>query len=132
MTKEPDIKLVRPASELARLVPRDVLRLDADQRARHLMTFGGEASAEVMAHTREELGHRLHTATVAHNGSAKDELANAARRIRRLAVRAGFPDLARAADSVLDCIVQEDDAALGATVARMHRLGILVLRDGYP
>ena len=83
----------------------------------------------ITSRARDELGHLLHTATVAHHTCGFEELGESARRIRRLAVQAGLPDLARAADHVLDCIVQYDGAALGATVARLHRLGLMALAE---
>lgn len=112
---------------LARLVHREELRFDAEQRDRHMAYHTADLPADVTARTREELAGLLHTATMAHNVCGIDELGMASRRIRRMAVQGGLPDLARAADHVLDCIVQEDSAALGATVARLHRLGLLAL-----
>jgi hypothetical protein len=113
----------------ARLVPRDVLRFDPEQRQRYIVANGQEPAADVTLRTRDELAHLLHTATIAHHSCGFEELSQSARRIRRLAVQAGLPDLARAGDHVLDCIVQCDSAALGATVARLHRLGLLALAE---
>lgn len=112
---------------LSRLVPRDELRLDIEQRNRHVQYHSADVPADVTARAREELAGLLHTATMAHNSHGIDELGMAARRVRRMAVQTGLPDLARAADHVLDCIVQSDSAALAATVARLHRLGLLAL-----
>lgn len=124
----PPVEVTHGAS-FARLVPKDVLRFDPDQRDRHLQSLSSEPPAEVTARTRDELAHLLHTASVAHHACGFDELSQSARRIKRLAVQAGMPDLARAADHVLDCIVQTDSAALGATSARLHRLGLLALAE---
>ena len=119
-------------TSFARLVPRDILRFDAEQRDRFLSDEGLEFLAEATLRARDELAHLLHTATVAHHACGFDELGQSARRIRRLSVRAGLPDLARAADHVIVCIVKYDSAALGATVARLHRLGLMALAELAP
>ena len=129
MSHLPPSRDLPQGTSFARLVPRDVLRFDAEQRGRFLSADNDEPASVVTARARDELGHLLHTATVAHHSCGFEELGQSARRIRRLAVQAGIPDLARVADHVLDCIVQYDSAALGATVARLHRLGLLALSD---
>lgn len=116
-------------ASLARLVHHDELRFDPEQRDRHLAGESGDPPAVITARARDELAHLLHAATLAHNACGFDELTQSARRIRRLAVQAGLPDLARVADHVVDCIVQCDSAALGATAARLHRLGLLALQE---
>lgn len=119
----------KAGASFSRLVPRDVLRFDVAQRDRFLSADSLEPPADVTSRARDELAHLLHTATVAHHACGFDELSQSARRIRRLSVQAGLPDLARSADHVIDCIVKYDSAALGATVARLHRLGLMALAE---
>jgi len=114
-------------ASLAQLIHRDELRFDYEQRERHLAGENGAPAAVVTAQTRDELALVLNAARVAHVTCGFDALTASARRIRRLAVQCGLPGLARVADHVVDCVNQCDSAALGAVVARLHRLGALAL-----
>lgn len=78
---------------------------------------------------REELAFRLSKVSLAAAASDFAEVQICARRVRRIALDAGFPTLAYAADNVLDCLNSFDGAALAATVARLHRLGNMALGD---
>jgi len=119
----------RSARTVAWLAPRDRLARDDEQRARHLGLQAAGTDVRTLAATREELAHRIATASRAASESAFDEVETCARRLRRIGLDLGFPTLAAAADNVLDCMTHADGAALGATVARLHRLGVLALQD---
>ncbi len=115
--------------QVARLVPRDQLARDDEQRLRLYAIQSGGSPSVVIAQWREELAHRLALATKAVSTCDFDEVETSARRLRRIGLDLGFPTLAAAADNVLDSLIQADGAAIGATVARLQRLGVLALED---
>ena len=97
--------------------------MDMETLARLHAVLGAKAAGDLIAVAREDLAHRLDAVAMAHVDCDFDGLARAARRIRRIAVEIGLPDLRRVADHVVDCLEQEEPTALAATVARLGRVG---------
>lgn len=116
-------------ADLLQLVPREALRLDPEQRARQMAARAGEAPGEIAAETVEAIGHALRLVASSYRLGQFEDLARVARRLRKLGVESGLPDMARAADNVLQTTQGEDAAAIAATVARLKRLGFLALDE---
>ena len=111
------------APPVSPLVPRDQLRIDLEALARLQATLGSKAAGRLLSVARDEMAHLLGTVSSAHTDCAFEALAQAARRIRRIATEIGLPEIRRVADHVLDSLAQEDPTALAATVARLGRIG---------
>lgn len=111
---------------VAWLVPKDRLPRDEEQRQRIADQAGRHEAADVRA-AREELAFRLSTVSLAAAACDFGEVQVCAHRLRRIGLAMGFPTLAHAADNVIDCLDSFDSAALGAVVARLHRLGVMAL-----
>ena len=119
----PNMNWQTGAPAVSPLVPRDRLRIDLEALARLHATLGSKAAGSLLSIARDEMAHHLGTVASAHTDCAFDLLAQAARRIRRIATEIGLPEIRRAADHVLDTLAQEDPTALAATVARLCRIG---------
>jgi len=103
---------------IARLTHREGLDPDTDAVA-----GPGRGGAAI----REEIAHRLAALSLAYGTCVIADTAMAARGLRRLGSENGLRDLTRAAQNAVDCCGRTDAAALGATVARLERLGRLTL-----
>ena len=114
---------------VAWLVPRDRLPRDDEQLRLLVLAHGEAAFQRTLSEAREELAFRLATLNRAGQASDFDQVRISARRLRRVGTEMGFPTLTNAADNVLACLAHFDAAALGATLARLHRLGIMALSD---
>ncbi len=127
MSRSSDPPNAHAVADLIRLTPRDRLRQDEGQRERHLRTMEDDAWSKEQQRIHEETAFRLTAVKQAYDRFDFPDLEAAARRLRKLGVQSGLPDVARAADHILDAMAQRDTVALGATVARMLRLGQMAL-----
>lgn len=105
------------------LVHGDVLRVDAEPLIRLRAVEGAQATADRVARAREELAYRLARVGVHHRSAAFDDMAGDLRAIIHVAQPIGLTDLCLVAGHVLDCTRRQDAAGLGATLARLGRLG---------
>lgn len=117
------------APPVSRLEPVEPAALDLEVVARLHAMLGAKATGDMLSIARDDLAHRLQMVATAHADCAFDALGVSARRIRRLSVEVGLPGLRRAADHVVDCLLQEDPTALAATVARLARVGDAALKQ---
>jgi len=112
-----------PPDRIARLIPGDVLRVDAEPLLRLRAIEGPQVAADRVARAREELAYRLARVAVHHRACAFDDLSADLRAISTAALPIGLTDLCMVAGHVLDCTARGDAAGLGATLARLIRLG---------
>jgi hypothetical protein len=122
-----DLNWQTGAPAVSRLVPKTDLRLDFEALARLHAALGPKLAGATLAQAHAELAHQVQAVSMAHADCDLQAMTGAVRRIRRLAVDVGLPEMRRAADHVLDCLGQSDATALAATVARLVRLGDLAL-----
>jgi hypothetical protein len=108
---------------VAYLAPRDTLRFDPDPLARLYAEAGPDRAEDIVCRVLEEISYRLRGINAAHLGCEFDRLGREARGIAAVAKTIGLIDLAAAATHVHDCSKRVDATALGATVARLLRIG---------
>jgi len=113
----------RLPDRIARLIPPDVLRVDAEPLLRMRAVEGAQVAADRIARAREELAYRLARVGVHHRACAFDDLAADLRAIAVLAQPIGLTDLCLVTGHVMDCAARGDAAGMGATLARLGRLG---------
>ena len=114
-------------NRIALLIPGDVLRVDAEPLLRLRAVDGPQAASERIAQAREELAYRLSRVDLHHRAGAFDDLVIDLRAIAQAAMPIGLTDLGLVAAHVQDCATRGDAAALGATLARLGRLGAQAL-----
>jgi len=112
---------------VAVLIHGDILRVDAEPLMRLRAVEGAQAAAERVARAREELTFRLARVDQHHRAGTYEQMATDLRAIANTALPIGLTDLGLVADHVLVCARRGDSAALGATVARLGRLGAQAL-----
>lgn len=111
-------RTARPRSAVARLVPRDVLPDRGTPVPDPALCRGA----------RKEVAHLLTELARSYATCDMDRIADAAGRLGEAGGVVGMHDLTRAAGHVAACAGRTDAAALGATVARLIRLGRLAIR----
>ncbi|WP_133065026.1 hypothetical protein [Flavimaricola marinus] len=110
-------------------MPTTDLRVDYEALARLHAALGPKLAGATIARAHEDLTHQIHAVAIAHAACGFEAMAVAARRIRRLSMEVGLPEMRRAADHVLDCLQQSNATALAATVARLSRIGEIVMSE---
>ncbi|MDT0681057.1 hypothetical protein RM543_00040 [Roseicyclus sp. F158] len=105
-------------------MPDDHIRLDLD-RLGHLIENLGPAEAEALVRRAlDRLDSRLtELGQLARSGVRPPELVRLARGLAAIAEQIGMSKLARVARDVSVCAERGDEAALGATLARLQRVG---------
>lgn len=131
MKHVPPLDLNRQTGPLAvsRLVPKTDLRLDFEALARLHAALGPKLAGATLVRAHDELAHQVQAVCIAHACCDLEGMASAVRRMRRLSLDVGLPEMRRAADHVLDCLAQPDATALAATVARLVRIGELAVSE---
>ncbi len=114
----------RPLSaSIAYLSLRDVMRIDPEPLAQLHAALGAQGAEDVVCRALEDISHRLRRLVEDHAQGAPDKVARGARSIAAVAAQIGLRDLSVVAGHVLDCNGRDDPAALGATLARLFRVG---------
>lgn len=126
---------VRLTQTVCRLIHHEPLCVDPDAilLADHNAMLTGQSKS--LSQLSEELAHSLHEVTVTLASDEDAALVGAVRRIGRIGIDLGLPDLQRVAKDVLTCSISADTAALAATTARLLRLArqvLLQLREWRP
>lgn len=103
--------------------PRESVRVDHEPLTRLYAALGAEGAEEVIMRAIEDISHRLSRIEADHHACAFDRLERGTRMVAAVSAPIGLGDLSRIAAHVADCIARSDAAALGATVARLIRLG---------
>ena len=109
-----------PVSDLK---PAEAVYLDTDRLEEICSRLGYSGGETAICAAMEDLAAMLHQAGVLWKAGEPVALAQMARQIAAVADRIGMSSLARVAGDVAELCGGFDTAALGATVARMRRLG---------
>lgn len=110
-------------AEIAILYPVENVRLDPD-KLQALHAELGEAGAEtVIARAMDEIALRLAELMPLWRDARIPELSKRARSLVGIADQIGMPLLSRVAGDVARCAAIGDAPALGATLARLDRIG---------
>lgn len=110
-------------SQFTRLRPEESVRLERG-RLSALYTSVGEVQAEeIICRAMEELAMRLALMERAYAAGEFAALAKGARGLVAIADQVGMTGLVRVAGDVACCAERRDGTALGATLARLMRIG---------
>ena len=99
------------------------VRLDPDRLGALYAELGHVAAEHVVCRAMEELAVRLTDLQRFHAKGEFEALGRSGRMLAKVAEQIGMTSLARVATSVCDCAGRRDHAALGATMARLVRIG---------
>jgi len=108
---------------IVQLRPRDVLRIDPEPLVRLHSALGAQGAEDMICRALEDIAHRLTRIEADHRACAFDRLGRGAKAIGAVAAQVGLRDLGSVAAHVSECCGCNDAAALGATVARLMRMG---------
>lgn len=111
------------AAEVSALRHEEGVRLDPDRLGALYAELGHVAAEQVICRAMEELAVRL--ADMQRFLAAADHAAmvRSGRMLAKVADQIGMTSLARVAAAVCDCAGRRDPAAVGATMARLVRIG---------
>lgn len=118
-------------SEVSRICPRDRAQVDRGRYEELVLIMGIRAAEGLLARTVEQLAICLNRAERCYRASDLDRLVTTATNISALAEQVGMIDLARAARAVADTAETWDPVALGATMARLTRVGDVSLLSAW-
>jgi hypothetical protein len=107
---------------VARLVPRDVLRMDPAPLSRLYLDLGEQGAEDVISRALEDLTRRLNRIDDAHLGCDFAAIGQESRRVRVIAEQIGLTEVAEVAAHVIDCAQAGTGMSLGATLARLVRV----------
>ncbi|MBM7067149.1 hypothetical protein [Actibacterium sp. 188UL27-1] len=107
----------------ARLPLDETVRLDPDKLGTLYYQLGEAGAETVVCRAMEELAIRLHDLPRLLAEGDIDRLGKVARSLVGIAEQIGMMTLARVALDVSRCAGRGDDPALGATLARLQRIG---------
>ena len=109
--------------QITQIKPKEPVHVDQD-RLSALYSQLGEASAEdVVCRAMEELALRLSHCDRLYRSSAWVELRKSVRSLIAIADQIGMSALSSVAAQVTDCIDQENQISLAATLGRLMRIG---------
>lgn len=106
-----------------RMSHEEPVRLDRDQLELLYVQLGTSGADHLVTHALEELAVSLARVRKQYRRGRIDELRVSMRTLKALARQVGMTLLARVAQDVLDLTERDDAAALGATIARLARIG---------
>ncbi len=97
--------------------------IDSDRLQELYLTLGDREADRLVAEAIEDLA--LNLARVGRASAAGDlkSVCDLAGRLERIGAEIGLPKLAKVAAAVRDCCGRNDEAALGAVLARLARVG---------
>lgn len=110
-------------SQVAQLTLAEAVRVDRDRLEKLVDEYGTHGAERLVGRLLEELAVRLNQTERAWHAGDLGQLHDGALDLSGLADRLGLLGLARSAASVAEVSLRDDPAALGATVARMMRVG---------
>jgi hypothetical protein len=114
---------VKEMKHVTLIKPTESVNVDQD-RLSALYTQLGEASAEdVVCRAMEELALRLSHCDRLFRTSERNELRKSVRSLIAIADQIGMSAVSTVAGHVTDCIDQENNIALAATLGRLIRIG---------
>jgi hypothetical protein len=110
-------------SEIAILYPSESVRLDPDKLLALHEELGEAGAGAVIARAMDELAQRLAELRPLWREARMTDLAKRARSLIGIADQVGMTLLSRVAGDVARCAAIGDAPALGATLARLDRIG---------
>ena len=113
----------RTAAEVSALRHEEGVRLDPDRLGALYAELGHTAAETVVCRAMEELAIRISDMQAFHAQGDVAAVQRAGRLLAKVADQVGMTSLARVAADVCDCADRRDPAALGATLARLVRIG---------
>lgn len=113
----------RSAAEISALRHEEGVRLDPDRLGALYAELGHVAAEHVVCRAMEELAIRLTDMQRFAAAGDYEALRRSGRMLAKVAEQIGMTSFARVAASVCDCAARRDVAALGATMARLVRIG---------
>jgi len=125
----PSVTALPPPAIIAQLRPRDVVRIDPDPLIRLHSALGAQGAEDMIGRALEDISHRLTRIEADHRACAFDRLGRGAKAIGAVAAQVGLRDLGAVATHVVECCGHNDAAALGATVARLMRMGTRAMAE---
>lgn len=105
------------------LVFEEKVRLDSDRLAELYVQLGEVGAQDVVCRAMEELAVRLTKVNEAFIGYKGRELRKGSKGLIGIAEQIGMQRLADVARDVCNCADENDPVALGATLARLLRIG---------
>ncbi len=120
--RPPHLPKANDPAPVARLVPRDPLRMDPGPLSRLYLDLGEQGAEDVIGRALEDLTRRLNRIDDAHRGCDFAAIGHESRRVRVIAEQIGLTEVAEVAAHVIDCAQLGNGMALGATLARLIRI----------
>ncbi|WP_456390069.1 hypothetical protein [Profundibacter sp.] len=99
------------------------VRLDSDRLAELYVQLGEAGAQDVVCRAMEELAVRMANINESYLGYKTGELRKGAKGLIGIAEQIGMQRLADVARAVCFCAAENDPVALGATIARLLRIG---------
>ena len=109
--------------QIAMLVFEEKVRLEAERLAELYAQLGEASAQDVVCRAMEELAVRLARIDQAFHSGKLTVLHKAAKGLVGIAEQVGMQRLADVARDVCNCVDRADSVALGATMARLQRVG---------
>lgn len=110
-------------TNITTLVFEEQVRLDSDRLADLYVQMGEVGAQDVVCRAMEELTVRLARVNASYLADKRRELRKGAKGLIGIADQIGMYRLATVARDVCNCVDQNDLLALGATLARLQRIG---------
>lgn len=113
----------RTAAEVSALRHEEGVRLDPDRIGALYAELGHRSAESVVCRAMEELAVRITDMQAFHARGEFEAVQRSGRLLAKVADQVGMTSLARVAGDVCHCAEGRDPAALGATLARLVRIG---------
>jgi len=110
-------------ANITTLIFDEQVRLDSDRLAELYVQLGEIGAQGVVCRAMEELTTRLVKINESYQSNKARELRKGAKGLIGIAEQIGMQRLAKVARDVCNCVDQNDPLALGATLARLQRIG---------
>lgn len=110
-------------TQISRLYPDEPIGLERSNLESLFLQLGRSGAENVVCRAMEELAVRLSDLPGLYRNGHLEELAKLSRSLIGIAEQIGLTTLARVAGDVAYCAGTGDAAALGATLARLERIG---------
>ena len=110
-------------AEVAFIEHREVVRVDPDRLDSLHVQLGDSGAEDMIARALYDLGLRIHRIGQAWDAGDFVAIHDQSRTVSAIADQIGMVTLSRVAADVAGSVERGDHAALGATLARLHRIG---------
>lgn len=110
-------------ANITTIVFDEKVRLDSDRLAELYVQLGEVGAQDVVCRAMEELAVRLANVNESYLANKRDELRKRVKGLVGIAEQIGMQRLANIAHDVCNCADENDPISLGATMARLMRIG---------